>query len=400
MSSDQSAQEIIKQDIISNLVTPKANACPMGVRLAWHSAGTFDKNDGTGGTNGATMRYELEANDDANAGLGIARDLLIPVEKSHPHVSVSDVWALAGAAAVEKTGGPKVPVGLGRVDQTDGTKCPPNGRLPDASQGAQHLRDVFYRMGFNDQEIVVLSGAHTLGRCHQSRSGFDGPWTSDPLKFDNTYFSNLIDCKWSPRKWDGPLQYQDESGQLMMLPTDLALIQDEKFKPYVELYAKDQEAFFNDFSKAFAKLLSNGCPAAVMKSTTDSAAAAEKNVASRDFREHCMHGSKEHAAAAVSNGANVHATEPNSDRSALHKAAFWGHSHLMEWLLVELKMDPNVQDYAGDTALHDACRFGHDAVVKALLEKGADKSIKNQDGKTAADVAKDYGKTGTAALVA
>jgi catalase (peroxidase I) len=39
------------------------------------------KNDGTGGTNGATMRYELEANDDANAGLVIARDLLIPVEK-------------------------------------------------------------------------------------------------------------------------------------------------------------------------------------------------------------------------------------------------------------------------------------------------------------------------------
>jgi cytochrome c peroxidase len=113
-----------------------------------------------------------------------------------------------------------------------------------------------------------------------------------------------------------------------------------------------------------------------------------------------MHGSKEHAAAAVSNGANVHATEPNSGRSALHKAAFWGHGHLMEWLLVELKMDPNVQDYAGDTALHDACRFGHDAVVKALLEKGADKSIKNKDGKTAADVAKDYGKTGTAALVA
>ena len=35
-----------------------------------HSAGTYDKSDGSGGTNGATMRYELEANDDANAGLG------------------------------------------------------------------------------------------------------------------------------------------------------------------------------------------------------------------------------------------------------------------------------------------------------------------------------------------
>lgn len=39
-------------------------------------------------------------------------------------------------------------------------------QLPDASQGAEHLREVFYRMGFNDREIVALSGGHTLGRCH------------------------------------------------------------------------------------------------------------------------------------------------------------------------------------------------------------------------------------------
>jgi cytochrome c peroxidase len=53
---------------------------------------------------------------------------------------------------------------------------PPNGRLPDAAQGASHVRDIFYRMGFNDQEIVALSGAHSLGRCHTDRSGFSGPW--------------------------------------------------------------------------------------------------------------------------------------------------------------------------------------------------------------------------------
>ena len=38
-------------------------------------------------------------------------------------------------------------------------------RLPDASKGAPHIRDVFSRMGFNDQELVALSGAHALGRC-------------------------------------------------------------------------------------------------------------------------------------------------------------------------------------------------------------------------------------------
>ncbi len=47
----------------------------------------------------------------------------------------------------------------------DETKCPPDGRLPDAAKGPPHLRDIFYRMGFNDQEIVALSGAHALGRC-------------------------------------------------------------------------------------------------------------------------------------------------------------------------------------------------------------------------------------------
>lgn len=30
-----------------------------------------------------------------------------------------------------------------------------------------HLRNVFYRMGFGDQEIVALSGAHTIGRAHK-----------------------------------------------------------------------------------------------------------------------------------------------------------------------------------------------------------------------------------------
>jgi peroxiredoxin len=36
-------------------------------------------------------------------------------------------------------------------------------RLPDGAQGSSHLRDVFGRMGYSDQEIVALSGAHALG---------------------------------------------------------------------------------------------------------------------------------------------------------------------------------------------------------------------------------------------
>jgi peroxiredoxin len=76
-------------------------------------------------------------------------------------------------------GGPKVPWKAGRTDFASETAAENfhgkvDGRLPDAALGAQHIRDIFYRMGFNDQEIVALSGAHNLGRCHADRSGFDG----------------------------------------------------------------------------------------------------------------------------------------------------------------------------------------------------------------------------------
>lgn len=46
----------------------------------------------------------------------------------------------------------------------------------------------------------------------------------------------------------------DPSGKAMMLPSDLVLIEDEGFKKYTEVYAKDNKKFFADFSAAFQKL--------------------------------------------------------------------------------------------------------------------------------------------------
>ena len=72
---------------------------------------------------------------------------------------------------------------------------------------------------FNDQEIVALSGAHALGRCHTDRSGFEGPWTFSPVTVSNAYYQLLLDEKWVWRSWDGPKQLQDKSTRsLMMLP--------------------------------------------------------------------------------------------------------------------------------------------------------------------------------------
>lgn len=95
--------------------------------------------------------------------------------------------------------GPTIPWRPGRMDR-DIAMCTPDGRLPDGAKEQKHLRAIFGRMGFDDREIVALSGAHALGRCHTDRSGFEGPWTFSPTVMSNDYYRLLLGEKWGNRK--------------------------------------------------------------------------------------------------------------------------------------------------------------------------------------------------------
>lgn len=236
---------------------------PTLVRLAWHSSGTYSKHDGSGGSTGGTIRFEPEINHGGNAGLHLAVKALEKVKKNHPEITYADLYVYAGVVVIEEMGGPSIPFRLGRPDAASGKECTPDDRLPNADMGSkdkttQHVRDVFYRMGFNDREIVALIGAHAIGRCYPTRSGYSGPWTNAEWTFSNEFFRQLMENKWTVKKWNGPMQYEDPSGELMMLPSDMVFLTDPEFKKYVELYAKDEDLFFNDFAKAFTKLTENG----------------------------------------------------------------------------------------------------------------------------------------------
>ncbi|KAL4779700.1 putative heme-binding peroxidase [Aspergillus varians] len=261
--------DAVRRDIAAQLKKPgydDGSAGPVFVRLAWHSAGTYDAESDTGGSNGAGMRYEAEGGDPANAGLQHGRAFLEPVKEKHPWITYSDLWTLAGVVAIEEMGGPQIPWQPGRTDHVDDSKVPPRGRLPDGALGADHLRFIFYRMGFNDQEIVALTGGHNLGRCHADRSGFDGAWVNNPTRFSNQFFRLLLKMEWRPKTLEnGVSQFvyvdpeaEDDEEPLMMLPTDVSLRDDPAFRPWVEKYAEDKDLFFDHFTKAFAKLVELG----------------------------------------------------------------------------------------------------------------------------------------------
>ncbi|CAA2972282.1 L-ascorbate peroxidase 2, cytosolic [Olea europaea subsp. europaea] len=89
------------------------HCAPIMLRLAWHSAGTFDVKTKTGGPFG-TIRNPNELAHEANNGLDIAVRLLEPIKEQFPILSYADFYQLAGIVAVEITGGPEIPFHPGR----------------------------------------------------------------------------------------------------------------------------------------------------------------------------------------------------------------------------------------------------------------------------------------------
>ncbi|GLT85326.1 hypothetical protein SLE2022_035170 [Rubroshorea leprosula] len=206
------------------------------LRLVFHDAGTFEKGDNSGGMNGS-IRYELERPE--NAGLKKSLKILEKAKKevdAIQPVSWADMIALGGAEAVSVCGGPTIPVPLGRLDSLEPD---PEGKLPEESLDASGLKQCFQRKGFSTQELVALSGAHTLGS-----KGF-----GNPTVFDNSYFKILLEKPW-----------KSSAGMASMigLPSDHAIVEDDECLRWITKYADDQSTFFQDFKNAYIKLVNSG----------------------------------------------------------------------------------------------------------------------------------------------
>lgn len=152
-----------------------------------------------------------------------------------PQLTWADLLQVAGAVAVANTGGPTIPVPLGRPDAA---KADPGGQLPPPSLDADGLRTLFGRNGYSDEAIVALSGAHTLG-LSRANPPKGAPLSPTPQVFNTDYFNLILRKKG-------------------VFPSDNALVTDPVFAKYVKLFARDEKAFFKAFSDAYIAMGTKG----------------------------------------------------------------------------------------------------------------------------------------------
>ncbi|KAI3687719.1 hypothetical protein L1987_81421 [Smallanthus sonchifolius] len=193
------------------------------LRLVFHDAGTYEMDDDSGGMNGS-VSFELDRPE--NKGLKKPLKILVEAKKMVDEKQ----------PAVSLCGGPKIPVRLGRLD----SMVPdPEGRLPEETLDALGLKQSFQRKGFSTQELVALSGAHTLGS-----KGF-----GNPVIFYNAYYKVLLEKPWL-----------SSAGMTSMvgLPSDRALVEDDECLRWISKYADDQDLFFEDFKNAYIKVVNSG----------------------------------------------------------------------------------------------------------------------------------------------
>ena len=182
----------------------------------------------------------------------------------------------------------------------------PNGN-PDPIASGKDIRETFGRMAMNDEETVALvAGGHTFGKAHgagdpslvgpdpeaaplqemgfgwknahgsgkgvdTTTSGIEGPWTANPIAWDNGYFDLLFGYEWALTKspagahiWhaidladENHAPEVDGSGKkvpVMMTTADMAMRMDPIYGPISKRFHENPDQFADAFARAWFKL--------------------------------------------------------------------------------------------------------------------------------------------------
>lgn len=227
------------------------------VRLAWRCAATFRVTDNRGGCNGARVRFAPEKDWPINAGLDDSLALLQPIKDTFGEgLTWADLIVLAGTVAIEESGGPAMKFCSGRSDALAGGSPAPMYDASSASVIA--MRSAMRLHGLTAREwTALIGGLGSMGVKYAVMNGLVGPFTTDPTKFDNSFFTSLFKYDWEefPVPEIGGLEYKARGHELYMMPSDLLLRYDDRLAPIAQGFASDGQLFQREFAAAWTKMM-------------------------------------------------------------------------------------------------------------------------------------------------
>nr|CAB3496558.1 unnamed protein product [Digitaria exilis] len=179
------------------------------------------------------------------------------LEKACPGVvSCADVLALAAKYGVLLSGGPDYDVLLGRRDGLVANQSGANSNLPSPFDPITKIIKKFSDVGLNTNDVVILSGGHTIGRARcalfsNRLSNFSATSSVDPT-LDSSLASSL---QWLCQGGDGNQTAALDKG---LLSSDQGLFSSadgaNTTKALVQLYSYNSERFRCDFGRSMVKM--------------------------------------------------------------------------------------------------------------------------------------------------
>ncbi|KAL8159142.1 hypothetical protein V2J09_000679 [Rumex salicifolius] len=176
-------------------------------------------------------------------------------------VSCADIITMAARDAVFLSGGPIFEVAKGRKDGRR-SKIQDTFTLPSPFFNSSVLLNLFGQRGFTAQDLVALSGAHTLGvaRCSSFKNRLTSIDTSMDSNFAKTLSRTCTAGDTAEQSFDATRTsfdndyFQEVQRRWGVLFSDQTLYGSPRTAGLINGYALNQARFFLDFQQAFLKM--------------------------------------------------------------------------------------------------------------------------------------------------
>ncbi|OWM88036.1 peroxidase 40 [Punica granatum] len=185
-------------------------------------------------------------------------------------VSCADILAIAARDSVLLSGGPGWEVETGRRDSLGASKEDANNNIPGPNSNVQTLTAKFQKVGLALDDMVALSGAHTIGkaRCSTFASRLNGNPSLDGAEINYGFLLSLqLLCSNSdnnstlaeldlvtPATFDNQYYVNLLSGEGLLSSDQVLVTGDDGIRRTVESYVEDPMTFFEDFARSMLRM--------------------------------------------------------------------------------------------------------------------------------------------------